>query len=107
MTLFRLTRLAWGRHAARWHSPRAFSFRSRFTIRLRQGDSGTGVIARGNAGQPIFPDDQDRPSLGSYGQTSRRCWLETLGGACVTIGGRVKAIVLMDRCHYSGTPSKA
>jgi len=46
------------------------------------------VMARGNHGQPIYRDDQDR-----------RCWLKTLGEACLKTGWRVHAFVLMGN-HY-------
>jgi len=46
------------------------------------------VMARGNQGEPIFGDNQDR-----------RCFLETLGEACEKTGWRVHAYVLMGN-HY-------
>lgn len=46
------------------------------------------VMARGDRGQEVVRDDQDR-----------RRWLETLGDACVKTGWRVHAFVLMDN-HY-------
>ena len=57
------------------------------------------VMARGNHCQPIFRDHQDRPSPRSYGPTSRRRWLGTLGEACVKTGWSVHAFVLMGN-HY-------
>ena len=46
-------------------------------------------MARGNRGQPIFRDDQDR-----------RRWLETLSEACVKRGWSFHAFVLMGNHSY-------
>lgn len=46
------------------------------------------VMSRGNAGQTIFANDEDR-----------RLFLETLGDACERCGWRIHAYVLMDN-HY-------
>ncbi|MGA2866277.1 MAG: transposase [Verrucomicrobiota bacterium] len=60
------------------------------------------VMARGNHGQHIFRDDQDRKQ-----------WLETLGEACHKTGWRIHAYVLRGN-HYhllvetrEGAPEKA
>src|SRR5260221_7525339 len=57
-------------------------------IRLEYAGAVYHVMARGNRGDPIFRDVQDR-----------RVWLETLGEACQKTGWRIHAYVLMGN-HY-------
>src|SRR6266853_860196 len=57
-------------------------------IRLQYAGAVYHVMARGNQGDPIFRDVQDR-----------RVWLETLGEACQKTGWRIHAYVLMGN-HY-------
>src|SRR6266853_2790449 len=57
-------------------------------IRLQYAGAVYHVMARGNQGDPIFRDVQDR-----------RVWLETLREACQKTGWRIHAYVLMGN-HY-------
>ena len=57
-------------------------------IRIEYAGAVYHVMARGNHGQPIFRDDQDR-----------RRFLETVGEACEKTGWRIDAYVLMGN-HY-------
>ena len=53
-------------------------------LRIEYGGAVYQVMARGNQGQPIFRDDEDR-----------RRFLATLGETCAKGGWRIHAYVLM------------
>jgi hypothetical protein len=56
------------------------------------------AMARGNQGQPVFRDDQDRGRF-----------LQTLGEACEKTGWRIHAYVIQgnESCHFSRTDAFA